>query len=52
VIALCGSYLHDIINAVHRLNHEYSSAVLAAPILDRVLAQVYDDEELVFRLKS
>jgi metal-dependent HD superfamily phosphatase/phosphodiesterase len=52
VIVLCGAYLHDIGNAIHRLNHEYSSVVLAAPILDRVLAQIYDDEELVFKLKS
>ena len=49
---LCGAYLHDIGNAVHRLNHEYSSVVLAAPMLDRVLTQVYDDENLVFWLES
>jgi hypothetical protein len=53
VIVLCGAYLHDVGNAVHRDCHEQNGLVLAAPILERVLGRVYPyDPELVFRLKS
>lgn len=52
VIVLCGAYLHDIGNAVHRDRHEQNGLVLAAPILERVLGRVYPhDPELVYRLK-
>jgi metal-dependent HD superfamily phosphatase/phosphodiesterase len=53
IVVLCGSYLHDLGNSIHRVNHELSSCFLAAPILDRLLAEIYpDDSRLVFRLKS
>ncbi len=53
VIVLCGAYLHDIGNAIHRVNHESNSAVLAAPILERLLSKVYPiDVDLVYRLKA
>lgn len=53
IIVLCGAYLHDIGNAIHRDRHEQTSLVLAAPILERVLSRVYPyDAELVYRLKS
>jgi metal-dependent HD superfamily phosphatase/phosphodiesterase len=53
MIVLCGAYLHDLGNAIHRLNHESNAIILAAPILDRILPRVYpEDPELVFRLKS
>lgn len=53
LIVLSAAYLHDIGNAVHRVDHEKNSFVLASPILDRMLSQVYpDDERLIYRLKS
>ena len=53
IIVLCGAYLHDIGNAVHRDSHEQNGLMLAAPILERVLGRVYPyDMELVYRLKS
>ncbi|MCW4049856.1 MAG: phosphohydrolase [Candidatus Bathyarchaeota archaeon] len=52
IIVLCGAYLHDIGNAIHRVNHEANSVVLASPILDRVLGQVYRDINIMYRIKS
>jgi metal-dependent HD superfamily phosphatase/phosphodiesterase len=53
LIVLLGAYLHDLGNAVHRVNHESNAIILAAPILDRLLGRIYpEDHELVFRLKS
>jgi len=53
IIVLCGAYLHDIGNAIHRDSHEQNGLMLAAPILERVLGRVYPyDMELVYRLKS
>jgi hypothetical protein len=53
IIVLCGAYLHDVGNAIHRDRHEQNGLVLAAPILERVLGRVYPyDMELVYRIKS
>jgi hypothetical protein len=53
MIVLCGAYLHDLGNAIHRKNHESNAIILASPILERILGRVYpEDPELVFRLKS
>jgi metal-dependent HD superfamily phosphatase/phosphodiesterase len=53
IIVLCGAYLHDVGNAIHRDRHEQNGLVLAAPILERVLGRIYPyDTELVYRLKS
>ena len=53
IIVLCGSYLHDLGNSIHRVNHENHSCIIANPILNRLLKKVYpDDEGLVVRLKS
>ncbi len=53
VIVLCGSYLHDLGNSIHRVNHHIHSCVIANPILDRLLSKVYpEDAGLAVRLKS
>jgi len=53
VIVLCGSYLHDLGNSIHRVNHHIHSCVIANPILDRLLRKVYpEDTGLAVRLKS
>ena len=44
IVVLCGSYLHDIGNSVHRADHELHGCYLASPILDRLLHEVYPDE--------
>jgi uncharacterized protein len=52
LITMAGSYLHDIGNSVHRIDHIMHSCYLAAPILDRVYSTLYPGEhELVLRMK-
>jgi len=43
VIVLGGSLLHDIGNAVHRLEHEEFSVMYGKSILDRLLPELYPD---------
>jgi len=53
IIVLCGAYLHDIGNAIHRVSHHTHGCSIAAPILDRLLSKVYPaNRELAYRLKS
>ena len=53
VIVLCGAYLHDIGNAIHRTAHHMHGCSIASPILDRLLSKVYPtNKELTLRLKS
>lgn len=53
IVVLCGSYLHDLGNSIHRIDHHIHGCVVANPILDRLLKKVYpDDAALVVRLKS
>lgn len=52
IIVLCGAYLHDIGNSVHRVEHEIHGCYIASPILDRLLHKVHPDSpELTLRLK-
>lgn len=53
IVVLCGAYLHDIGNAVHRVDHEVHGCYIASPLLDRLLSKVYPgDRHLALRLKS
>jgi len=53
IIVLCGVYLHDIGNIVHRVDHHIHGCIIANPILDRLLRNVYpEDLALSVRLKS
>jgi len=52
VVALCGAYLHDIGNSVHREEHNIHSYVLAAPILDRLLSKVYENRQQLYRVRQ
>jgi len=53
VVVLCGSYLHDLGNSIHRVDHHIHSCIIANPILDRLLKKVYpEDPALAVRLKS
>ena len=40
VVVLASAYLHDIGNAIHRVNHEYMGSLLAKDIVDRMLADI------------
>jgi metal-dependent HD superfamily phosphatase/phosphodiesterase len=52
LIVLLGAYLHDIGNAVHRVDHERTGALLASGLLDRILHEIYpDDLGLAYRVK-
>jgi len=53
VVVLCGAYLHDLGNIVHRVDHHIHGCIIANPILDRLLKKVYPkDPALSVRLKS
>jgi metal-dependent HD superfamily phosphatase/phosphodiesterase len=53
IVVLCGAYLHDIGNAVHRENHYIHGVLLANGILTRLLQKIYsDDLERSIRIKS
>jgi len=52
LIVLLGAYLHDVGNAVHRINHEQSSVILALNPLERILNRLYSgDPGLAYRVK-
>ncbi len=50
VVAAC--LLHDIGNQVHRQGHELIGVMLARPILDRILPEVYPDIERRIELRA
>ncbi len=53
LIVLLGALFHDIGNSVHRVNHELIGALLAAPILDRILEKLYGGlGERTYRLRQ
>ena len=53
LIVLLGAYLHDVGNAIHRIDHEKTGALLASNLLDRLLLELYDnDPGLAYRVKS
>ena len=53
LIVLCGAYLHDIGNAIHRNLHHVHGCNIASPILDRILSEIYPkNRDLILRLKS
>jgi metal-dependent HD superfamily phosphatase/phosphodiesterase len=43
VIIVCGCYLHDVGNAVHRRQHEIFSLIYAKSICDRLIPDIYPD---------
>ena len=53
VVVLCGSYLHDLGNSIHRIDHQAHGCIIANPILGRILKTVYpENAALAVRLKS
>ncbi len=45
VVVVLASALHDVGHAIHRIEHEDNSVVLASPIIDRLLEELYIQEE-------
>jgi metal-dependent HD superfamily phosphatase/phosphodiesterase len=53
IVVLCGSYLHDIGNAVHRELHHIHGCYLSNPILEKILKEIYaEDKEKMLRIKQ
>jgi metal-dependent HD superfamily phosphatase/phosphodiesterase len=52
LIVLLGAYLHDLGNAIHRIDHEKNNIVLAVNPIERLLNRFYpNDPGLAFRVK-
>lgn len=45
LVVFLGCYLHDIGMVVARNNHDIFTVVLATPILDKILAKIYPDDQ-------
>jgi metal-dependent HD superfamily phosphatase/phosphodiesterase len=45
IVVVLAAALHDIGHAIHRVDHENNSVVLAAPIIDRLLDGIYEGEK-------
>ncbi|ADV65142.1 phosphohydrolase [Desulfurococcus mucosus] len=52
LVPLLGSLLHDVGNSVHRDMHERIGAVIAMPILDRVLGKLIQDQSIRVKLRQ
>jgi metal-dependent HD superfamily phosphatase/phosphodiesterase len=53
IVVLCGSYLHDIGNAIHRELHHIHGCYLSSPILEKILKEIYvEDKEKMLRIKQ
>jgi len=50
IVAAC--LLHDIGNQVNRQHHEMMGAILALPVLDRVMPEIYTDVERRIELRA
>ncbi len=45
IVVVLAAALHDIGHAIHRVEHENSSVVLAPPVIERLLEGIYSEEE-------
>lgn len=52
LVPLLGALLHDIGNSIHRDMHERIGAILALPIIDRVLEKLVQDEVTRVKLRQ
>ena len=51
LITMCGAYLHDIGNAIHRVQHNLHGCYLVNSILDDLLSRIYDSKEILIKVK-
>ncbi|WP_319579138.1 hypothetical protein [uncultured Methanospirillum sp.] len=52
LIVLTAALCHDIGNEIHRTDHISHSLLLVSPILDRILPQIYDDQDRMARVRT
>lgn len=52
LIPLLGGLLHDIGNSIHRHMHEATGALLAKPIIDRVLEKLIEEPAIRIRIRQ
>lgn len=52
LVATSSTLLHDLGNQIHREDHAHWGTYLAIPILDRLLAEIYEDVEQRVELRS
>ncbi|WP_440059097.1 HD domain-containing protein [Thermogladius sp. 4427co] len=52
LVPLLGGLLHDIGNSIHRDNHERIGALLAVPIISRILEKLVEDPRKRIRLRQ
>jgi len=52
LIVLTAALLHDIGNQVHRENHNVSGVYLAIPLLNRLLPEIYKEEEIMYEIRG
>lgn len=52
LVVLGGALLHDIGNQVHRTAHPTMSVILAIPLLNRLLEDIYPEQEKRFELRA
>ncbi|MEM5822728.1 MAG: HD domain-containing protein [Ignisphaera sp.] len=52
IVPLIGGLLHDIGNSIHRDAHEKTGALLAKPIIDRVLEHFINDKHITTKLRQ
>ncbi|MCS7386117.1 MAG: HD domain-containing protein [archaeon GB-1867-005] len=51
IITLCGAYLHDIGNAIHRKGHNLHGCYIVNSILENLLSKVYSSRETLLKVK-
>jgi metal-dependent HD superfamily phosphatase/phosphodiesterase len=52
LIVLTAALLHDIGNQVHRENHHVSGVYLAIPLLNRLLPEIYENQEVMYEVRA
>ncbi len=52
LIVLVAALCHDIGNEIHRTDHISHSLLLVTPILDRILPQLYDNQDRMARVRT
>ncbi len=45
VVVFLASVLHDVGHAIHRMDHELLSTIIAGPIVNRLIPPLYDEEK-------
>ncbi|MEM2088117.1 MAG: HD domain-containing protein [Thermoproteota archaeon] len=52
LVVLTAALLHDIGNQIHRENHHVAGVYLAIPLLNRILPEVYKNQEVMYEIRG